>query len=76
MSDADILSACQTRSSLVSSMLSGDKFAALSAALADPPVGCKDLSTKDLNSKTVQSVLDAVDEQSVDGIVEKLTDKE
>jgi len=56
-------------------MLSGDKATALSAALQDPPLGAKDMGARDLNSKTVMSVLDAVNEGDVDCIIAKLADK-
>ncbi|GMH62150.1 hypothetical protein TrRE_jg3712 [Triparma retinervis] len=76
MSDADILASCQSRASAVQGMLSGDKSSALSAALSDPPIGSKDMAAKELNGKTVKTVLDAVDEGSIDEVVGKLSDKE
>eukprot|EP00520_Triparma_pacifica_P019988 CAMPEP_0118646750 /NCGR_PEP_ID=MMETSP0785-20121206/8232_1 /TAXON_ID=91992 /ORGANISM="Bolidomonas pacifica, Strain CCMP 1866" /LENGTH=123 /DNA_ID=CAMNT_0006538783 /DNA_START=43 /DNA_END=414 /DNA_ORIENTATION=+ len=72
----DDMTICQQRASTVASLISGDKYSALSAAIKDPPVSSKDPACKELNSKTVQSVLDACDEGDIDVIVAKLSDSE
>lgn len=75
--DAEYQSLCQEKQREINNQLNmGNVAGALKAAVADPPLGCKDQGIKDNYSRAVVSVLTAVKEADINKNVDALNPDE
>jgi len=76
-SDAEYQSLCQEKQREINNFLNmGNHSGAIKAAVADPPLGCKDQGIKDNYSRVVISVLTAVKEADINKNIDSLNPDE